>query len=85
MNYSTYLEYIESNIDDVVTVQKRVKKLYKNLDKDSLDDIADIKQGLQDEKNILNGLMNKLKRFIWYPSIMAPSRIPYSTNGIKQV
>ena len=60
MNYSTYLEYIESNIDDVVTVQKRVKKLYKNLDKDSLDDIADIKQGLQDEKDILNGLMNNL-------------------------
>lgn len=62
MNYNTYLEYIEENINDLVKVQDQVVKEYKNLDKDNLDKIANIRQGLQDEQDILSGLMNNLNK-----------------------
>ena len=62
MNYSTYLGYIEDNINDVVAVQEKCNELYKNMDKDHLDTIPDIKQCLQDEKDILDGLMNNLNK-----------------------
>lgn len=60
MNYNTYLEYIEENINDLVEVQDKVVAQYNDLDKDNLETIAFIKQGLRDEKDILSGLMNNL-------------------------
>lgn len=64
MNYKTYLEYIEANINDLVTVQDHVKQVYDNLDNiDPLDvdlNVEIIREGLRDEKDILSGLMNNL-------------------------
>ena len=61
MNYKTYLERIEDNINTLVETQNNVNELYDDMDKDNLN-IEEICQGLQEEKDILDSLMDNLNK-----------------------
>ncbi len=51
---------IRENIDNLVAVQEKVVEDYKNLTRTTMEDVKNIQMGLQDEKDILNGLKNNL-------------------------
>ena len=60
MNYYSYLSLIEENINNLVSVQESFNEIYNCLDKDSVEDISRLRTLLQDEKDILSGLINNL-------------------------